>query len=381
MRILHTADWHLGRQFHGVPLDDDHGSVLSQVEAAIAAYVPDVLVIAGDIFDRATPPQSALSRFGDFVRRVGRHGGTAIVLIAGNHDSAAQIGMMGVLADADRSLVRGPLDAEEKPLILSDEHGPVAISALPFSYEFAARACYGSDDISCPADVLREQVASARRHLPNGARWVVVAHAFVEGAATSDGERPLTRAVGGIETVPSSVFEGADYVALGHLHRQQAVGAEHVRYSGSPLAFGFDEEGHEKSMTLVDLAGDGSVTTTLVPFVPHRRIRTLRGRLVELLAVPEGSDDLIGILLTDEVRQIDPMKRIRELYPNAVQLAYERDLSTDEQRLRDGRAALESPKEMIAQFVGFVREKGITEAESALVAEKLAALGPVREDA
>ena len=381
MRILHTADWHLGRQFHGVPLDDDHGSVLSQVEAAIAAHAPDVLVIAGDIFDRATPPQSALSRFGDFVRRVGRDGGTAIVLIAGNHDSAAQIGMMGVLADADRSLVRGPLDAEEKPLILSDEHGQVAISALPFSYEFAARACYGSDDISCPADVLREQVASARRHLPDGARWVVVAHAFVEGAATSDGERPLTRAVGGIETVPSSVFEGADYVALGHLHRPQAVGAEHVRYSGSPLAFGFDEEGHEKSMTLVDLAGDGSVTTTLIPFVPHRRIRTLRGRLVELLAAPGGSDDLIGILLTDEVRQIDPMKRIRELYPNAVQLAYERDEPTGEQRLRDGRAALESPKEMIAQFVGFVRENGISEAETALVAEKLAALAPAGEDA
>jgi exonuclease SbcD len=207
----------------------------------------------------------------------------------------------------------------------------------------------------------------------------VVAHAFVEGAATSDGERPLTRAVGGIETVPSSVFEGADYVALGHLHRPQAVGAEHVRYSGSPLAFGFDEEGHDKSMTLVDLAGNGSVTTTPIPFVPRRRIRTLRGRLVELLAAPEGSDDLIGVLLTDEVRQIDPMKRIRELYPNAVQLAYERDLSTGEQRLRDGRAALESPNEMIAQFVGFVREKGITEAESALVAEKLAALAPAGE--
>lgn len=381
MRILHTADWHLGRQFHGVPLDEDHESVLSQVETAIAAHVPDVLVIAGDIFDRATPPQSALSRFGDFVRRVGRDGGPAIVLIAGNHDSAAQIGMMGVLADADRSLVRGPLDAEEKPLILSDEHGSVAISALPFSYEFAARACYGSDDISCPADVLREQVGSARRHVPDGARWVVVAHAFVEGAATSDGERPLTRAVGGIETVPSSVFEGADYVALGHLHRPQAVGAEHVRYSGSPLAFGFDEEGHGKSMTLVDLAGDGSITTTLIPFEPRRRIRTLRGRLIELLAAPGGSDDLIGILLTDEARQIDPMKRIRELYPNAVQLAYERDVSTGEQRLRDGRATLESPKEMVAQFVGFVREKGISEAESALVAEKLAALAPAGEDA
>lgn len=371
MRILHTGDWHLGRQFHLVSLDEDHDAVLAQVEEAIAAHVPDVLIIAGDIFDRATPPQAALRRFNDFVRRVGATSATAIVLIAGNHDSAAQIGMMGVLADADRSLVRGPLDPEEKPLLLYDEHGPVAISALPFSYEFAARACYGTDDISCPADVLREQVASARRHLPDGARWVVVAHAFVEGASTSEGERPLTRAVGGIETVPSSVFEGAHYVALGHLHRPQAVGAEHVRYSGAPLAFGFDEEGHEKSMTLVDLAADGSVTTTPIPFVPRRRIRTLRGRLAELLAAPEGSEDLISVVLTDETPQIDPMKRIRRLYPNAVQLAYERNATPGEQRLREGRAALERPQEVIANFVGFVREQEISEAERALVESAL----------
>ena len=381
MRILHTSDWHLGRQFHVVSLEEDHDAVLAQVESAIATHIPDVLIIAGDIFDRATPPQTALRRFNDFVRRVGATSGTAIVLIAGNHDSAAQIGMMGVLADPDRSLVRGPLDAEERPLLLSDEHGPVAITALPFSYEFAARACYGNDDISCPADVLREQVASARRHLPDGARWVVVAHAFVEGASTSEGERPLTRAVGGIETVPSSVFEGAHYVALGHLHRPQMVGADHVRYAGAPLAFGFDEEGHEKSMMLVDLAADGSVTSTPIPFLPKRRIRTLRGRLAELLAASDGSDDLISIVLTDETPQIDPMKRIRKLYPNAVQLAYERNATPGEQRLREGRAALERPPEVIANFGGFVREQEISEAERALVETALGDMVVAGEDA
>ena len=381
MRILHTGDWHLGRQFHAVSLDEDHDAVLAQVETAIAAHAPDVLIIAGDIFDRATPPQTALRRFGEFVRRVGANSGTAIVLIAGNHDSAAQIGMMGVLANADRSLVRGPLDAQERPLMLSDEHGQVAISALPFSFEFAARACYGNDDISCPADVLREQVSSARRYLPDGARWVVVAHAFVEGASTSEGERPLTRAVGGIETVPSSVFEGAHYVALGHLHRPQAVGAEHVRYSGAPLAFGFDEEGQDKSMTLVDLAADGSVTITPIPFVPRRRIRTLRGRLAELLAAPEASDDLISVVLTDETPQIDPMKRIRRLYPNAVKLAYERNATPGEQRLREGRAALERPQEVIANFVGCVREQEISEAERALVKTALGDMVVAGEDA
>ncbi len=381
MRILHTSDWHLGRQFHAVSLDEDHDVVLAQVERAIVDHRPDVLIIAGDIFDRATPPQTALRRFNDFVRRVGSGGATAIVLIAGNHDSAAQVGMMGVLADADRSLVRGPLDAEERPLILSDEHGPVAISALPFSFEFAARACYGNEDICCPADVLREQVASARRHLPDGARWVVVAHAFVEGASTSDGERPLTRAVGGIETVPSSVFDGAHYVALGHLHRPQAVGADHIRYAGSPLAFGFDEEGHRKSMTLVDLAADGSVTTVEIPFEPLRRIRTLRGRLAELLAAPEASDDLISVVLTDETPQIDPMKRIRRVYPNAVQLAYDRNGVPGEERMRQGRAALERPQEVIADFVNFARGREIDEKEHALVDAALGDLVVVEDDA
>lgn len=381
MRILHTSDWHLGRQFHGESLDADHDAILAQVEAAIVDHRPHVLIIAGDIFDRVGPPQTALRRFGDFVRRIGASGETAIVLIAGNHDSAAQIGMMGVLASAERSLVRGPLDPEEKPLLLSDEHGEVAISALPFSYEFAARACYGNDDISCPAEVLAEQVASARRHVPEGARWVVVAHAFVEGAMTSDGERPLTRAVGGIETVPSSVFGGAHYVALGHLHRPQAVGVSHVRYSGAPLAFGFDEEGHDKSMTLVELAADGTVTTTALPFVPKRKVRTLRGRLVELLAAPEGTDDLVSVVLTDETPQIDPMKRLRKLYPHAVQLSYERSESPGEQRLREGHAALDQPQDVIANFMGFVREKPLTDAEGALVVEALAELATAGEEA
>lgn len=224
-----------------MPLDQDHDTVLAQVEQAAAEHHPDLLIIAGDIFDRATPPQSALTRFGDFIRRVTSGNEMAVVAIAGNHDSAAQIGMLGVLPSGGRSLVRGPIDREERPLVIPHKDGPVAVSALPFSYEFAARACFQDDSIDCPAQVLRAQVESARRYLPEGARWVIVAHAFVDGAKSSEGERPLSRVVGGIETVPASAFDGAHYVALGHLHRPQQVGAPHIRYSGAPLAFGLDE--------------------------------------------------------------------------------------------------------------------------------------------
>jgi len=234
MRILHTSDWHLGRQFHGLSLDDDHEHILVQILAMIDDERPDVLIIAGDIFDRANPPQSAITRLSQFLTTVRAASDAAIVMIAGNHDSAAQIGAMGVLADGGAAIVRGPLDEDERPLVMSDADGPVAISALPFAFEYAARLCFEDDAIACPADVIRAQLASARKHVAEGMRWVVVAHAFVDGAATSESERPLTRMVGGIETVSAAAFQGAHYVALGHLHRPQPVGQDHIRYSGAP---------------------------------------------------------------------------------------------------------------------------------------------------
>ncbi|WP_230279137.1 exonuclease SbcCD subunit D [Croceicoccus sp. Ery15] len=367
MRILHTSDWHLGRQFHGLPLDEDHDVILDQIAKAIEQKKPDVLIIAGDIFDRVSPPQSALTRFGDFIKRVTQDNDLAVVAIAGNHDSAAQIGMLGVLPTGGRALVRGPVDAEERPLIIEDEHGPVAISALPFCYEFAARACFEDEAIACPADVLRAQVESARRHLPDGARWVIVAHAFVEGASASEGERPLSRTVGGIETVPSSAFDGAHYVALGHLHRPQKVGATHIRYSGAPLAFGLDEEGDGKSMTLIDLAADGSVTIDLLPLNPSRTVRTVRGKLLELIETPEICHDFTGVVLTDETPQIDPMKRIREKFPNAVKLTYDRNSEREQQERSESEPVLTDPKSIIADFLQFVRDEAPGDAEQHLI--------------
>lgn len=379
MRILHTSDWHLGRQFHGMPLEDDHDVILEQVEKAVSAHKPDLLIIAGDIFDRTTPPQSALTRFGAFIRRVTAQNDLSIVAIAGNHDSAAQIGMLNVWPSTGRFLVRGPVDKDEHPLIIEHADGPIAISALPFSYEFAARACFEDDSIDCPEKVLRAQVESARRHVPDGARWIVVAHAFVAGATSSEGERSLSRIVGGIETVSADVFEGANYVALGHLHRPQRVGADHIRYSGAPLAFGLDEEGDQKSLTLIDMAADGSVKIKLLPLSPLRGVRTIRGRLVELLEVANGTDDFTGIVLTDETPQIDPMKRIREKYPNAVQLRYDRDRSPIETKSASGDDTLDDPKTIIGNFMVFVRDEGFSEAEDAIVDQELMDL-VVKED-
>ena len=374
MRILHTSDWHLGRQFHGVALEEDHDHALVQILSIIDDQQPDVLIVAGDIFDRANPPQSALKRLSEFLTTVSATSSAAIVLIAGNHDSAAQIGALGVLATDGEAIVRGPLDENEKPLIISDADGPVAISALPFAFEYAARLCLDDEQIACPADVIRAQLASARKHVADGMRWIVVAHAFVDGAATSESERPLMRMVGGIETVAAAAFDGAHYVALGHLHRPQSVGLKHVRYSGAPLAFGFDEEGQQKSVSLIELAHDGTVDVTEFPIKPLRQVRTIRGKLLELLAATEVSNDLVRVVLTDDAPQIDPMKRIRALYPNAVQLAYERNERPLAQRLEEQRAAIDDPRTLSSTFLEIVRGDPMSEAEAGIVASALSAM-------
>jgi exonuclease SbcD len=368
MRILHTADLHLGRQFIGLSLEEDHEVVLDQIVETLVTQRVNVLVIAGDVFDRASPPNSAIRQFNRFLRRVADETEAAVVMISGNHDSGDRIEAMSVFSTASRVLVRGIADAVEAPLLLRDAHGEVAFSALPFSYEYAAREVFGTESISTPADVIATQIAAAKKQVPEGARWIVVAHAFVAGGAVGETERALTR-VGGIETVPAEVFDGADYVALGHLHKPQDVGNRHIRYSGAPLAFGFDEAGSEKSMTIVDVEAE-EVEVHTVPFRPIRQVRSLTGAFSDLLA-GTPSDDFVQAILTDKNPLIDPMKRLRTIYPNACHLAYARQarmLETD--AIGSARPAVK-PVEMFGDFLKAVcgREPGAEEA--AIIADKL----------
>lgn len=219
---------------------------------------------------------------------------------------------------------------------------------------------------------MREQVTSAKANVPDNARWVIVAHAFVVGASPSDSERKLARVVGGVETVPSEVFDGAHYMALGHLHRPQIAGGKHIRYSGSPLAFGFDEHDHDKSMTLVDIDDAGTCKVSELALTPKRRVRVLRGKLEELLASGKPSEDFIKIVLTNESRLIDPMKQIRSLYPNASALIYERQESEHKTGdIEHVATALTRPEDVISAFLTHVRGDPQSDEESALVKQEL----------
>ncbi len=370
MRILHTADLHLGRQFNGIPLDEDHQAILDQIVRAVIDQRADVLIIAGDIFDRAAPPATAVRQFNAFLSRIAAETPAAVVLIAGNHDSGDRLASMSIMTDARRALIRGVVSADEKPLLLTDAHGVVAFSGLPFSYEFAARECFSDEAMQTPEDVIAAQVASARRNVPEGARWVIVAHAFVAGADGSDSERPLAR-VGGVETVRPDVFNGAHYVALGHLHRPQFVGVPHLRYSGSPLVFGFDEADAPKSMSLVEIDAAGKTTIENIPFKPLHGIRILKGLHAELLRA-EPSRDFVKVVLTDETPVIDAMKRLRAVFPNACDLTYQREERAPEiKSLARTGARVADPIEVIGDFLNFIRNEPMTDSERAIIAPAL----------
>lgn len=374
MRILHTADLHLGRQLHGYSLAEDHQIVLDQIVAALETHQPDIFIIAGDIFDRPAPPVSARRQFNHFLTRVRKISDAAVVMIAGNHDSGDGVEAMAIMADPEHDLIRGTLRVDEQPLILRDAEGKVAVSAFPFAFEHAARECFGDDSIASPEDVIRAQIAAAKTQIPAGARWIIVAHAFVAGGESSDSEKALTH-IGGIEYVSQSAFEGAHYVALGHLHRPQMAGREGIQYSGAPLALGFDESGVEKSMILIELNAEGNVQKTLLPFTPQRQLRTLRGLLVELLN-GTTSEDYIKIVLTDNTPQIDPMKRLRVLYPNACLLTYERDERAPENKsaLSNHHSLLDDPINLISAFLLEAREEPTRENETSLIAGALSKL-------
>jgi len=372
MRILHTADWHLGKTFRGVSLLEDQQHVLDQVFETIIEQDIQVLIVAGDVYDKPSPSEASVALFSGFVERVYLETTSAIIIIAGNHDSGQRLGAFTKLYDRRRILIRGTLEIEEKPLILEDDHGPVAFSALPYGEIFAARRAFEDESIRSPEDVLRHEVRAARELRPKDARWVIIAHAFVTGGLPSESERKLS--VGTVETVSSSLFEGADYVALGHLHRPQRAGHETVRYSGSPLAFGFDEADTVKTMAVFNLDADGALQDFQeIAFEPLYKVREVRGLLADLVIEAEKapSEDYISAILLDEGALVEPAAQLRPHYPNILQTLREKRRELVLASAGRANSKLDDPMGVIGEFIEFVRGEKPNVAETKVVTQLL----------
>ncbi|OKJ42672.1 exonuclease SbcCD subunit D [Streptomyces sp. CB01580] len=331
MRILHTSDWHLGRSFHRVSLLEAQAAHLDHLVATVHEHEVDAVVVAGDVYDRAVPPLSAVELFDDALHRLAA-AGVPTVMISGNHDSARRLGVgAGLIGRAGIHLRTDPAHCAT-PVVLRDTHGDVAFYGLPYLEPALVKDVLGAERAGHEAvlGAAMERVRADLAERPGGTRSVVLAHAFVAGGEPSDSERDIT--VGGVAAVPAGVFHGVDYVALGHLHGCQTV-TERIRYSGSPLAYSFSEATHRKTMWLVDLDASGGITAERVDCPVPRPLARLRGRLDSLLddpALERHRDSWVEATLTDPVRPTEPMARLAGRFPHTLSLVFDPDRAPDD---------------------------------------------------
>ena len=377
MLVLHTSDWHVGRTFHGRDLLAEQEAVLGSLAELVTEERVDVVVVAGDLYDRAVPSAEAVQTCTRALGRIAA-AGAKIVLTPGNHDSAPRLGAFGEFAAAGGLHLRTSVAELADPVLLADEHGPVALYGIPYLEPETARHALGTPDVRGHTAVLTEAMTRIRADLatrPPGTRSVVLAHAFVTGGAGSDSERPI--AVGGVEQVQGAVFDGVDYVALGHLHGPQRL-ADHLRYSGSPLAYSFSEARHRKSVWLVELDAAGLADVRRHELAVPRALATVRGTLAELLADPGYEplvDAFLSVELTDEVRPVDALRRLQARFPHAVHLEWRpgHDIATRQLRYAEATRGL-SDDDLCCRFVADCRGEEPSADERGLLGAALVAV-------
>jgi exonuclease SbcD len=387
MRLLHTSDWHLGRSLHKADLREAQERFLDHLVETARAERVDAVLIAGDVYDRAVPPVDAVALCEQALVRL-RDTGARVIVISGNHDSARRLGFSSALIDASGVHLRTRPATLAEPVMLADDHGPVAVYGVPY-LEPAVGLPAGGDqdpDREAPrsrnhAAVLGAAVARIRADATarRATRTVLMAHAWIAGgtddaerreAATrqaSDSERDIS--VGGIGYVPLSLVDGFSYVALGHLHGQQTL-AENIRYSGSPLPYSFSEANHRKGSWLVELGADGATRAERIPAPVYRKLTVLRGRIDDLLNSREFADregDFVAVTITDTARPEAAMDRLRNRFPHILTLEFKPEGVISDARSYRERVQGRDDLEIAAEFVRHVRNAPPSEAEHELL--------------
>jgi DNA repair protein SbcD/Mre11 len=321
VRILHTSDWHLGRSFHRVGMLEHQAAYVDHLLEVVASERVDLVVVAGDIYDRALPHVDAVRLADETLARLAASQ-ARVVLTSGNHDSAQRLGFGSRLIDAAGIHLRTDASSVGTPIVLDDAHGPVAVHGIPYLDPQALHEPWGLA-VRTHEAALAEAMRRVRADLAaRPTRSVVLAHAFVGGGLPSDSERDIS--VGGVSVVSGALFDGISYTALGHLHGRATLG-ETLRYSGSPLAYSFSEAGHTKGSWLVDLGHGGVTGTTFIEAPVPRRLSVLTGDLERLLTDPRlvsAEDHWVQVTLTDVVRPDRPMERLRARFRHALVLSF-----------------------------------------------------------
>ncbi len=318
MKFIHTADWHLGKLVHGIYMTEDQRYFLNHFVDLVAEEKPDAVVIAGDLYDRSVPPTDAVELLNEILFKINVELKTPVVAIGGNHDSAERLSFGSSWYKQSQFYLAGKLEAIIKPVHING----VNFYLVPYSEPGVVRHLLEDNTITSHDDAMRAIIGEIEKTLNPNEPNVFVGHAFVLGGKTSDSERTLS--VGGTGCVNADVFAPFSYTALGHLHSPDAINHEKVRYSGSLLKYSFSEAKQTKSVSIIEMNENGLFNLRYRSLKPKNDMREIEGSLDELMDPSfyekQAVNDYLKIILHDEGALIDPINRLRQIYPNVLHL-------------------------------------------------------------
>lgn len=332
MKIFHTGDWHIGKSVNGFYMTEDQEFIMKQLYEEIKKEKPDVVLIAGDLYDRSVPPVQAIELLNRVLDKIVRELKTPIIAIAGNHDSNERIDFASELLRKSGLYIRGNLKKDLRKITLNDEYGPVNFYPIPYADPPIVRDLFGDENIKNHDGAMKKILDSITDNLDKSERNVAIAHGYITYIKNGDeeiieleeseSEKPLS--IGGTALINANYFKVFNYTALGHLHGPQKVLDNKIRYSGSPLKYSFSETKQKKGITIVKLNNKGEVEIDFHEFTPRRDFRIITGELKELIkndvSSLDNKEDYIKVVLTDKGEILDPMAKLRSVYPNVMEL-------------------------------------------------------------
>ena len=321
MKFIHTSDWHLGRQFHNVSLLDDQQAVLEQLISYIEDNPVDAVVVAGDVYDRSVPPTVAIELLNRVVKRICTELKTPMILISGNHDGAERLGFGSEqMKNSGLHIISNFEDMLSPVVITTKAAGEVALYGMPYNDPEQVRFAY-KESVSTHDEAHKLLVEKITEQLQPQQKNVLISHCFVDGAIASESERPLS--IGGSDRVSHEHFLDFDYVALGHLHQPQKKGEEYIRYSGSLMKYSFGEQNQKKGFTLVEINESGFASAEHIELTAPHEMRIIEGDLEQVIEkgkTDPKSEDYLLVRLMDKHAILNPMEKLRAVYPNVLHL-------------------------------------------------------------
>ena len=343
MKILHTSDWHIGKIVKEMSMLSEQKYIFNEMINIIEEENIDVVVVAGDIYDRSVAPVEAVELLDNILNTIIVEKEIPVLAIAGNHDSPERIGFGSNLLRDKGLYIEGNLQKEIRKVTLQDENGNINFYLMPYAEPAYIRHLYEDDTIRTHEDGMKKVLDNLYQKFEEGERNILISHGYITkykdesnieekdgmkergGLIISDSERPLS--IGGTDLINANLFDKFDYVALGHLHGPQRVLGDKIRYSGSPLKYSFSEVKQKKSVTIIDFQDKDNMNVYLRELKPMRDMRIIKGPLDKLLSkdIYEGTnvEDYISAVITDSGEIIDVMSKLKAVYPRVLEVKRE----------------------------------------------------------